>query len=199
MEMCVFVEYGAHFAHTCKLLSNSVDFITDGEIISSQKLLKNFDKSVELWSGEIAHRTQSRDTNQKRKVTCRSDWHDCESSTSLISAWAYCSTGSIQLWAHEEWMGADWQKLTCPLWRLTSAAMEELCLVLQGSPLERPSWTRMWVIFNKGLPASQHFLTQWPLPEGLEDFFHTRPITTYMTVQLTHPGVYKLLYSLHLL
>lgn len=137
-------------------------------------LPKNLDKSVEIWSGETEQCTQSRDTNQKRRGTCGSDWHGCDLSTGLISGWACCSTGSIQLGAHKEWMGADWQKHTRPLWWLTSAAMVAPHLMLWGSPLERPSWAGMCVIFNKSLPASQHLLTQWPLPEGLEDFFHTK-------------------------
>ena len=55
--------------------------------------------------------------------------------------------------AHKEWMGADRQELTRPLWRLTSVVASYL--MLWGTPLESPSWIGLHVISNKTLPVGQ--------------------------------------------
>lgn len=94
---------------------------------------------------------------------------------------ACCSTGSIQPRAHEERMVADWQERAHPLWRLTSAVMVAPHSMLQGTQLESPTWTGMYVIFNKAyLLANCIICTRGTDPVGCAMLLsYIRPIMHY--------------------
>ena len=149
------------------------------------------------WNKNDVHwTTQSRDTI-KRTEQSLSDLTEL-SVDCLPPSSARCSTGSVQPRAHEEWMGADRQELTHPLWRLTSAVMVAPQLMLWGPPLESPTWIGLDVIFTKAwLAANWLICTRGTDPVGC-----TGLLCTCMLAQLAHKVVYMTrphLYHMHLL